>query len=136
MTMKTANSQQPDTTDDIIIVIITLISILITEFISCFTPSLKKSPQPLATNLSPQKKVRNNTQPKLTSKTRPKVQSPAPETSSETNEESFAATGFQPVATTRQRRRTNSQAGTTYPASKTLKNGHSTASVLPQVTTK
>ena len=125
MTTKMANSQQPDTIDDIIIVIITLISILITELISCFTPSLKKSPQPSAMNPSVQKKGSSSTKLIQTSRTHPKVPSPALETSTVTNEESCVATGFQPVATTQPRKRTRSRAGTTSQPTKKSRSGRS-----------
>jgi hypothetical protein len=59
----------------------------------------------------------------------PKVPSPAQETSTRTRRASSVATGFQSVATTRQRNRTNSRAGTTYLTSKISKNGPSTPAV-------
>jgi len=124
MTTKT----HPSDTDDIIIVILTVISIIITEFISCFTPSPKKSLQPSATNPSMKKKVSSSTKQSATFRTHLKDPSPALVTSTETSRESSVASGSQPEITTRQRKRTNSQAGTTYPATKTSK---STRSVMP-----
>lgn len=124
MTTKT----HPSDIDDIIIVILTLISIIITELISCFTPSPKKSLQVSATNPSTKKKVSSSTKQSATSRTHPKVLSPALVMSTETSRESSVASGSQPETTTRQRRRTNSRAGTTYPATKTSK---STRSVMP-----
>jgi len=124
MTTKT----HPSNTDDIIIVILTLISIIITELISCFTLSPKKSLQPSATNLSMKKKVSSSTKQSATSRTHPKVPFPALVTFTETSRESSDASGFQPETTTQQRKRTNSRAGTTYQATKTSK---STRSVMP-----
>lgn len=126
MTTKT----HPSDTDDIIIVILTLISIIITELISCFTPSPKKSLQPLATNPSTKKKGSNSTKQSATSRTHPKVPSPALVTSTETSRESSVASGSQPETTTRQRRRTSLRAGTTYQATKTSK---STRSMMPAI---
>lgn len=124
MTTKT----HPSDTDDIIIVILTLISIIITELISCFNPSLKKLLQLLVTNPSTKKKGSNSTKQSATSRTHPKVLSPALVTSTETSRESSVASGSQPETTTRQRKRTNSQAGTTCQVTKTSK---STRSVMP-----
>jgi hypothetical protein len=56
----------------------------------------------------------------------PKGAIPVQETSTRTRRASSVATGFQPVATTRQRNRTNSRAGTTYLTSKTSKSLPST----------
>jgi len=124
MTTKT----HPSDIDDIIIVILTLISIIITELISCFTPSPKKLLQPSATNPSMKKKVSNSTKQSAISRTHLKDPSPALVTSIKTSRESSVASGSQPETTTRQRRRTSSQAGTTYPVTKTSK---STRSVMP-----
>jgi len=132
MTTKT----HPSDIDDIIIVILTLISIIITELISCFTPSPKRLLQPSATNPSTKKKGSNSTKQSATSRTHLKDPSPALVTSTETSRESSVASGSQPETTTRQRKRTNSQAGTTYQATKTSKNGRSIASASPQVTTR
>jgi len=136
MTTNLVENDSQQTIDDTIIVIITLISILITTLVSCFTPSLKKSLPPSGTNPSPKKKVSNSTKPRPTSKTLPKVPSHAPVTSSVTSGESCVATGFQPVATTRQRKRTRSSAGTTFQPTRKSKNGPSTQSASHPVTTK
>jgi len=136
MTTNLIENDSQHTIDDTIIVIITLISILITTLVSCFTPSPKKSLPPLGTNLLPKKKVSSSTKPRPTSKTLPKVPSHVPVTSSVTSEESLGATGFQPVATTPPKRRTRSRAGTTSQPTKTLKNGPSTQSASRPVTTK
>ncbi len=134
--MKNTNSTQPNRNltmtkpnnqDDIIIVIITLISILITELISCFTPSLKKSPQPSAMNPSVQKKESSSTKRIQTSKTHPKAPSSAPVTSTGTSEVCCVASGSQPETTTQPKRRTNSQVGTTSQPTKRSKSGRSTA---------
>jgi hypothetical protein len=132
MTTKT----HPSDTDDIIIVILTLISIIITELISCFTPSPKKLLQPSVTNPSTKKKVSSSTRQSATSGTHPQTPSPALVTSTETSRESSVASGSQPETTTPKRRRTNSQAGTTYPATKTSKSTRSIASAIPQGETK
>ncbi len=118
--------------DDIIIVILTLISILITELISCFTPSPKKSLQPLDTNPSIQKKDSSSTRQSVTSRTHQREQSPALVTSTETSRESCVATGSQPETTTRQRKRTSSRVGTTSQPTKTSKSTRSIVSVIPQ----
>ena len=114
--------------DDIIIVILTLVSIIITELISCFTQSPKKSLQLSATNPSTKKKGSSSTKQSVTSRTHLKDPSPALVTSTETSRESSDVSGSQPETTTPKRRRTNSRAGTTYPATKTSK---STRSVMP-----
>ena len=124
--MKQLQTQQHN--DDVILHIIVIISILITELISCFTPSPKKLLQVSATNPSTKKKGSNSTKQSATSRTHPKDPSPALVTSTETSRESSDASGSQPEITTQKRRRTNSQAGTTYPATKTSK---STRSVMP-----
>lgn len=132
MTTKT----HPSDTDDIIIVILTLILILITELISCFTPSPKKLLQPSATNPSTKKKVSNSSRQSATSRTHLKDPSPALVTSTETSRESSVASGSQPETTTRQRRRTNSQAGMTCQVTKTSKSTRSIASAIPQEETR
>ena len=124
--MKQSQTQQYN--DDVILHIIVIISILITELISCFTPSPKKSLQPSATNPSTKKKVSSSTRQSATSRTHLKVPSPALVTSTETNRESLDVSGSQPETTTPKRRRTNSQAGTTCQVTKTSK---STRSVMP-----
>jgi len=116
--------------DDIIIVILTLISIIITELISCFTPSLKKSLQPSATNPSTKKKVSSSTKQSATSRTHPKVPSPALVTSTETSRESSDATGFLSVETK------NLKVGTTSQPMKRSRSGRSTVSASRQVKTK
>jgi len=131
--MKQLQTQQYN--DDVILHIIVIISILITELISCFTPSSKKSLQASDTSPSTKKKVSSSTRQSATSRTHPKEPSLALVTSTETSKESSDATGSQPETTTRQRRRTSSQAGTTYQVTKTSK---STPSVMlaPQQETK
>jgi len=132
--MKQLQTQQYN--DDVILHIIVIISILITELISCFTPSPKKSLQPSATNPSTKKKVSSSTRQSATSKTHLKDPSPALVTSTETNKESCVASGSQPETTTRQRRRTNSRAGTTYQVTKTSKSTRSIAFAIPHQETK
>jgi len=132
--MKQLQTQQYN--DDVILHIIVIISILITELISCFTPSPKKSLQVSATNPSTKKKVSNSTRQSATSRTHPKDLSPALVTSTETSRESSVAIGSQPETTTRQRRRTSSRAGTTYQVTKTSKSIRSIASAIPQQETK
>ena len=122
--------------DDIIIVILAIISILITELISCFTPSPKKSLQLSVTNPSTKKKGSNSIRQSATSRTHQREQSPALVTSIETKRESSVVTGFQPETTTRQRKRTNSRVGTTSQPTKTSKSTRSTASAIPQEETK
>ena len=124
--------QTDPTMDDIIIVILAIVSILITELISCFTPSPKKSLQPSGINPSTKKKVSSSSRQSATSRTHQKDPSPALVTSIETSRESCVASGFQPEATTRQRKRTSSRAGTTSQATKTSRSGCSTASVSHQ----
>ena len=120
------------TMDDIIIVILAIISIIITELISCFTPSPKKSLQPSGTNPSTKKKVSSSSRQSATSRTHQREQSPALVTSTETSTESLGVTGFQPEVTTRPKTRRNSKAGTTSQATKTSRSGCSTASVSHQ----
>lgn len=122
--------------DDIIIVILTLISIIITELISCFTPSPKKLLQPSATNPLTKKKGSNSTKQSATSRTHLKDPFPALVTFTETSRESSVASGSQPETTTPKRRRTNSQAGTTYQATKTSKSTRSMMPAIPQEETK
>lgn len=122
--------------DDVILHIIVIISILITELISCFTPSPKKSLQASVTSPSTKKKVSSSTRQSATSRTHLKAPSPALVTSTETSRESSDASGFQPETTTRQKRRMNSQAGTTYQATKTSKNTRLIVSAIPQEETK
>ena len=128
---------QPQTqqyNDDVILHIIVIISIFITELISCFTPSPKKLLQVSATNPSMKKKVSSSTRLSATSRTHQKEQSPALVTSTETSRESSVATGFQPETTTRQRKRTTSSVGTTSQPTKRSRSGRSTASASRQVT--
>jgi len=132
--MKQLHTQQHN--DDVILHIIVIISIIITELISCFTPSLKKSLKASVTSPSTKKKVSNSSRQSATSRTHPKDPFPALVTSTETSRESSDASGSQPETITRKRRRTNSRAGTTYPATKTLKSTRLIASAIPQQETK
>jgi len=120
------------TMDDIIIVILAIVSILITELISCFTPSLKKSLQPSGTNPSTQKKVSSSTKQSATSRMHLQTPLPALVASTETSRESCVVTGFQPEITTRPKTRRNSRAGMTSQATKISRSGRSTASVSHQ----
>ena len=128
--MEQTQSQQHN--DDVIIIIVAIcytLFTLLTQFILELWLSFKNnssSPKSLVTNPSPRTKACNNTQPTLTTKTLPRDPSPAQETSTRTRRVSSVATGFQPVATTLPKTKTNSLAGTTYPASRTSKNGRST----------
>jgi len=124
--------QTDPTMDDIIIVILAIVSILITELISCFTPAPKKSLQPSGTNPSTKKKVSSSSRQSATSRTHLQTPLPALVASTETSRESCVVTGFQPEATTRQRKRTSSRAGMTSQATKTSRSGCSTASVSHQ----
>jgi hypothetical protein len=138
--MKQSQTQQYN--DDVILVCIAIIYTLLTLlflFISELWHSFKsntKSPKSLATNLSPKKKVQNNTQPILTSSTHQVEPCLAQETSSAISKESSVATGSQPVVTTRRKTKTNSRAGTTSQRSKTSKSGPLTQSASLPVTTK
>lgn len=115
---------------DIIVILIAIISIIITEFASCFTPSPKKLPQPLVTSPSPKKRVRNSSKQSATSKTHLREQSPALETSTETSEESCVVTGSLSMETSKPK------VGTTSQATKRSKSGRSTASASRQMTKK
>ena len=126
--MKTQQTQNNE--DDVIIVIITIISILISILISCFTPSPKKSLQLSGTNRLPKKRGSNNTKPTVTSKTHPKRPSLAPVMSTETSRVSSDVIGFQSMETK------NLKVGTTSQPTKTSKNGRSTQSALRQTVTK
>jgi hypothetical protein len=139
--MKLIQTQQYN--DDVILRIVVITSVLFTlftqfiqEIFQCFTLSPKKLPQPSVTNPSIQKKGKSSTRQRQTSKTPPKVQSPAPETSTETRMGSSAATGFQPEVTTPPKKRTRSRAGTTSQPTKRSRSGHSTVSASHPVTTK
>ena len=114
--------------DDIILILITLISILITELISCFTPSPKKSPELLATSHSPKKNAPNSsrqTSPMSPVKANVLLRT---ETLNKTPKERTGATGN--PSTTKK----TSKVGTKSQATRTSKSGHSTASASPQVT--
>ena len=130
VTTEPTSQQQVHTIDDTILVIIVLISILITELISCFTPSLKKSPELLVTSPSPKKKAPNSSkQPSPTSKVKPNVLLKA-ETLNKTPMEPTGAIGNQ--STTKK----TSKVGTKSQAMRTSKNGHLTASAVRQVRTR
>ncbi len=120
---------KPNQEHDIIIVIITIISIIITELISCFTPSLKKSQQPLTMSPSPKKRGNSSSKPKSTGIQKP-VECQAPAASTATSVASSAATGSQSTAIK------NSKAGTISQPTKKSRSGHSTASASHQVKTK
>ena len=135
MTTKTHRSTDVST-DDIFIVILAIISIVITELISCFIPSPKKSLLLSDTNPSIQKKGSNSSRQRSTSRILQKAPSPVLVTSTETNEESCVATGFQPVATTQPRKRTRSQVGTTSQPTRKSRSGRSIPSASLQEKTK
>ena len=128
MTTKTHRSTSV-LTDDIIIVILAIISILITELISCFTQSPKKLPSPLATSPSRQKKVSNSTKPKSTT-TASKANVQRTAVSIATNKASSGATGNLSTATK------NSKDGTTCQPTRTSKSGRSTPSRSPRTKKK
>ena len=114
--------------DDIILVILALISILITELISCFTPSPKKSPELSVTSPSPKKKAPNSSrQSSPTSKVKPNVLLRT-ETLNKTPMEPTGAIGN--LSTTKK----TSKVGTKSQATRTSKNGHSTAPAARQAT--
>ena len=121
--------------DDWVLHVIVIISILITELLSCFTPSPKKSQAPLAT--SPSQKTNVLSSSKLTSHSIPKdLSSETPRLtrrtarSTATSTVSSSSTGFQPTTTK------ISKAGTKSRATKTSKSGRSTASASHQEMTK
>ncbi len=126
--MKQLQTQQYN--DDVILHIIVIISILITELISCFTPSPKKSLQPLATNPLTKKKVSSSTRQSATSRTHLKEPSLALVTSTETSRESCVVTGCLSTETK------NLKDGMTSQLTKKSRSGASTQSRLRQVTTK
>lgn len=134
--MTKTKTKTPIWDEDPIILALVLISISITfigDLISClFNLNNSLSPKPSATNQCPKTKVSSSSRQRQTSRTHQKVQCPAPETSTETRRESSVASGFQPEATTRQRKRTNSPDGTRSQRTKTSSTGRLTASVAPQ----
>ena len=115
--------------DDIIIVILTIISIFITEFISCFTPSPKKSLSLLATSPSIQKKGRNSSKPKSTTTVKTEANQRTA-VSTATSEASSVATGNLSTATKL------SKVGTTSQPTKRSRSGRSTVSASRQEKTK
>ena len=126
--MKQLQTQQYN--DDVILHIIVIISIFITELISCFTPSPKKSLQVSATNPSTKKKVSSSTRQSATSRMHPKEPSLALVTSTETSRESCVVTGCLSMETK------NLKDGMTSQPTKKSRSGASTQSRSRQVTTK
>ena len=127
VTTASASQQQAHTIDDTILVIITLISILITELISCFTPSPKKSPELSVTSPSPKKKVPNSSRQTSPMSPANANVSLRTETLNKTSVARIGATGN--PSTTKK----TSKVGTKSQATRTSKSGHSTASASPQV---
>ncbi len=130
MTTTQTKQIQLDSIDELIVLIIAIISIIITEFISCFTPLPKKSLQLLVTNPSTKKKGSSSTRRSVTSKTLPKVQSLAPVTSTEISKESSVVIGSPSTGTK------NSKVGTTSQPTKKSRSGALTQSRSPQVKTR
>lgn len=131
----TKRSTSVSTEDDWILHVIVIISILITEFVSCFTPRHKQSQKALATSPSQTTNVLSSS--KQTSRSIPKElssETPRPTRrtarSTATSTASSSSTGFQPTTTK------ISKAGTKSRATKTLKSGRSTASASHQETTR
>ena len=125
--------------DDIILVIIVLISILITELISCFLPT---SPKPSVTSPSKTKKLTSST---VTSQKRTRSVKSSSETlkrtrrqatSSKTSEASSNATGSLPVVITPTKTSQRLQGGTKSQPTETSRNGVSIAVAQHQLETK
>jgi len=111
-------------------VIIAIISIIITEFISCFIPSPKKLlKSSLATSHSPKKKARNSSKQISTTIQKTEVNH-ATVVSTETSVESCVATGNLSMPTS------NLKVGTMSQITKTSRNGRSTQSRSRRTTKK
>ena len=127
----TATSTTVSTEDDIILHIIVLISILVTTLISCLIELQKPSQKHSATPRSQEKKPNNNS--KQTSRMfleKPTV-IPTAEMSTSTSTTNGGAIG-----NPRKTKRRTSKVGTRSQATKTSKNGSSTASATHQGMTK
>ena len=126
----TKRSTSVSTEDDWILHVIVIISILITEFVSCFTPRHKQSQKASATSPSQTTNVLSSSkQTSPISQVKPSVSS-VQATLKPTKQASSGSTGFQPTTTK------ISKAGTKSRATRTSKSGRSIASASHQETTR